>query len=207
MAKFILGLTGGIASGKSAAADRFEALGACVVDTDQIAREVVQPGQPALSKIATHFGEAVLHSDGSLNRSTLREIIFNDATERQWLEALLHPLIRQTALKRALSANSDVAVLVVPLLFESGQYNEINASLVIDVPETVQRERTLRRDGVSAEQVEAILSAQIERADRLAHADYVIDNSGCIEQLHQRVDEVYHELMQTRINRNQNHGS
>ena len=207
MAEFILGLTGGIASGKSAAADRLEALGASVIDTDLIAREVVQPGQPALSKIATHFGEAVLHSDGSLNRSTLREIIFNDATERQWLEALLHPLIRQTALKRAQSANSDVAVLVVPLLFESGQYNEINASLVIDVPETVQRERTLRRDGVSAEQVEAILSAQIERADRLAHADYVIDNSGCIEQLHQRVDEVYHELMQTRINRNQNHES
>lgn len=204
MSKFILGLTGGIASGKSAAAKRFEVLGAAVIDTDQIARDVVQPGQPALETIMAHFGSSILKSDASLNRAVLREIIFNNPNERLWLEALLHPIIRETALNSAHQANNDLAVLVVPLLFESGHYKEIQASVVIDVPETVQRERTLSRDGVSAEQIEAILSAQMSRHDRLNNADYVIDNTGTLEQLNHRVDELFLTVTR-RIEKELNH--
>ncbi|NRQ01023.1 dephospho-CoA kinase [Marinobacterium sp. xm-d-530] len=194
MPPFILGLTGGIASGKTAAADRLESLGATLVDTDLISREVVEPGQPALTQIEQHFGPEVIQDDGQLNRAALRERVFKDPNERQWLEALLHPLIRQRTLERALNAETPIAVVVVPLLFESGQYQEIDASLVIDVPVEVQRQRTLSRDGVSEAQVDSILAAQMDRQSRIDRADYVISNTGTLDELYSQVDALYHQL-------------
>ncbi|NRP35549.1 Dephospho-CoA kinase [Marinobacterium sp. xm-d-579] len=194
MPPFILGLTGGIASGKTAAADRLESLGATLVDTDLISREVVEPGQPALTQIEQHFGPEVIQDDGQLNRAALRERVFKDPNERQWLEALLHPLIRQRTLERALNADTPIAVVVVPLLFESGHYQEIDASLVIDVPVEVQRQRTLSRDGVSEAQVDSILAAQMDRQSRIDRADYVISNTGTLDELYSQVDALYHQL-------------
>ena len=195
MPPFILGLTGGIASGKTAAADRLESLGATLVDTDLISREVVEPGQPALTQIEQHFGPEVIQDDGYLNRAALRERVFQDPNERQWLEALLHPLIRQTTIDRALNAQTPLAVVVVPLLFESGHYGEIDASLVIDVPVEIQRPRTLSRDGVSEAQIDSILAAQFDRQSRLDRADYVISNTGTLDELYSQVDALYHQLI------------
>ena len=195
MPPFILGLTGGIASGKTAAADRLESLGATLVDTDLISREVVEPGQPALTQIEQHFGPDVIQGDGGLNRGALREKVFQDSKERQWLEELLHPLIRQTAIDRALSASTPIVVVVVPLLFESGHYQEIDATLVIDVPVELQRQRTLNRDGVSDTQVDSILAAQMDRQSRLNRADYVISNAGTLDELYSQVDALYHQLI------------
>jgi dephospho-CoA kinase len=195
MPPFILGLTGGIASGKTAAADRLESLGATLVDTDLISCEVVEPGQPALTQIEQHFGPDVIQGDGGLNRGALREKVFQDSKERQWLEELLHPLIRQTAIDRALSASTPIVVVVVPLLFESGHYQEIDASLVIDVPVELQRQRTLNRDGVSDTQVDSILAAQMDRQSRLNRADYVISNAGTLDELYSQVDALYHQLI------------
>lgn len=195
MTPFVLGLTGGIASGKTAAADRLASLGATLVDTDLISREVVEPGQPALTQIEQHFGSEVIQQDGYLNRAVLREKVFQDPAERQWLEALLHPLIRQTAIDRAQNAETPIAVVVVPLLFESGHYQEIDASLVIDVPVELQRQRTLSRDGVSETQVDSILAAQMDRQSRIDRADYVISNAGTLDELYSQVDALYYQLM------------
>ena len=195
MTPFVLGLTGGIASGKTAAADRLASLGATLVDTDLISREVVEPGQLALTQIEQHFGPEVIQQDGYLNRAVLREKVFQDPAERQWLEALLHPLIRQTAIDRAQNAETPIAVVVVPLLFESGHYQEINASLVIDVPVELQRQRTLSRDGVSETQVDSILAAQMDRQSRIDRADYVISNAGTLDELYSQVDALYYQLM------------
>jgi dephospho-CoA kinase len=195
MPPFILGLTGGIASGKTAAADRLESLGATLVDTDLISREVVEPGQLALTQIEQHFGADVIQDDGHLNRAVLRERVFQDPSERRWLETLLHPLIRQTAIDRAMNAKTAIAVVVVPLLFEIGHYQEIDASLVIDVPVELQRKRTLNRDGVSEAQVDSILAAQMDRQSRIERADYVISNTGTLDELYSQVDALYHQLI------------
>lgn len=196
MTKRLIGLTGGIASGKSAVAQRFEQLGADVIDTDVIAREVVEPGQPALLDISEHFGSDVLQADGRLNRAVLREKVFANANERIWLEALLHPLIRQTVLMRAEESCNKLVILVVPLLFETGQYQQIDMSLVVDVDTQTQRRRVQARDGVSAKQVEQVLAAQLTREERLNRADRVIDNTGSLEQLYAQVDSLYAELIE-----------
>jgi dephospho-CoA kinase len=195
VAKRLIGLTGGIASGKSAVADRLGELGAELIDTDQISREVVAPGQPALVEIAKHFGPEVIAEDGSLNRAVVREKVFANPDERQWLEELLHPLIRETAMERAQTSTASLAVLVVPLLFESGQYKQTDLNIVVDVSEDTQRQRVLARDGVTAEQVEQILKAQMSRAARLEKADRVIDNTGTLEQLYAQVDALFVELI------------
>ena len=173
-----LGLTGGIGSGKSAAAEHFAQLGITCVDADQAARWVVEPGRPALAEIAGHFSPAVLQPDGSLDRAALRAAIFADPAERRWLEALLHPLIRQE-------------ILVAPLLFESGQRALVRRGLVIDAPEALQLERAMRRDGVEEAQVRAILAAQLPRAERLAKADDVICNDGDLAALHAEVERLH----------------
>lgn len=198
MAKRLIGLTGGIASGKSAVAERLAQLGAEIIDTDIISREVVAPGQPALLDIAEHFGASAINEDGALNRAYIRERVFADSAERQWLEQLLHPLIRQTAWERAAESTAPLAVLVVPLLFESGQYQQTDLNLVIDVPIDLQRQRVLERDGVDEAQVEQILNAQMDRKTRLEKADRVIDNSGSLEALYQQVDALYSELTANR---------
>ena len=194
MAKRLIGLTGGIASGKSAVATRLEQLGAEVIDTDQIARALVEPGQPALASISAHFGTDLLQADGALDRAALRAKIFANPDERSWLEALLHPLIRQTALARAAQSKKTLVVLVVPLLFETGQYQQTALNIVVDVDINTQRQRVLTRDGVSPEQVDQILAAQMSREMRLQKADRVIDNSGTLEQLFAQVDTLYAEL-------------
>ncbi|PAU72571.1 dephospho-CoA kinase [Vreelandella alkaliphila] len=176
----VIGLTGGIGSGKSTVARAFGEQGIGWVDADDVAREVVAVGEPALAAIAEHFGTDVLNSDGTLNRSALRTIIFEDPAQRQWLESVTHPQVRERLLLHLdrLQAQSPYVLLVSPLLFESGQDKLVNRTLVIDVPESLQLARTLARDGVSESQVRAILAAQLPREERLAKGNDVIDNSG-----------------------------
>lgn len=174
---WILGLTGGIGSGKSAAADAFAALGIETVDADHAARWVVEPGRPALAKIVDRFGEAVLLADGQLNRAALREHIFADPEQRQWLEGLLHPLIRTEITQFLDAAQSPYAILVSPLLIESGQHHIVQRVLVVDVPTEVQMARALQRDQVSETQLRAIMQAQLQRDERLKYAHDVLCNA------------------------------
>lgn len=176
MAPWILGLTGGIGSGKSAAASHFSALGVHLVDADEAARWVVEPGRPALAQIREHFGEDVLLADGTLDRSALRQKVFQDAEQRRWLEALLHPLIRQEIQQYLSQARSSYAILVSPLLIESGQYRNTQRVLVIDAPLELQLQRTMQRDQTDEAQVRAILKVQADREERLRHADDVLLN-------------------------------
>lgn len=176
----IIGVTGGIASGKSTVALAFAALGIPWVDADDVAREVVEPGEPALAEIVARFGEQVLHSDGRLNRRALREIVFAEPAERRWLEGVTHPRIRQRLiahLERMQTEGAPYVLLVSPLLFESGQSQLVDRCLVVDVPESLQIARTAARDEVGEAQARAIIAAQMSRSERLARADDIIDNS------------------------------
>ncbi|MGN7743221.1 dephospho-CoA kinase [Pseudomonas sp. 22526] len=189
---WILGLTGGIGSGKSAAAQHFIDLGIHVVDADHAARWVVEPGRPALARIAEHFGDSVLQADGQLDRAALRKLIFEVPQQRLWLEALLHPLIADEIAAHLARAESPYAILVSPLLIESGQYAMTQRILVIDVPQQLQIERTLQRDRISEQQVQAILKAQATREDRLSHADDVLVNDRDLAWLHSEVERLHH---------------
>ncbi|WP_163574679.1 dephospho-CoA kinase [Halomonas faecis] len=199
----IIGLTGGIASGKSTVARAFERLGIPWVDADDVAREVVEPGEPALTEIAARFGQRVLNADGSLNRRALREIVFADPDERRWLESVTHPRIRHrlaAKLERLQAGGAPYVLLVSPLLFESGQHEMVERCLVIDVPEAVQVARTAARDDVDEAQARAIVAAQMPRQERLAHADDVIDNGSdeaALTAQVQRLDETYRRLSST----------
>ena len=173
---YVVAITGGIGSGKTTVADRFAALGIDVVDADVIAREVVEPGTPALAAIAAHFGQDLLSPDGRLDRRRLRELIFSNPAAKSWLNALLHPLIRSEMQRQCAAASSPYCLLVVPLLVENRLTGLANRVLVIDVDEATQIERTCRRDGVSREQAQARLASQASRAERLAMADDVLDN-------------------------------
>jgi len=189
---WVLGLTGGIGSGKSAAAERFAAHGIHMVDADQAARWVVEPGRPALKQLAEHFGSEILQADGSLDRGALRKKIFEDPEQRRWVEALLHPLIAQEITDNLAKATSPYAVFVSPLMVESGQYKRTDRLLVIDAPVELQRARTLARDTTTAEQVEAILKAQATREQRLALANDVLLNDRDLAWLHAEVDRLHH---------------
>lgn len=189
---WILGLTGGIGSGKSAAAQCFIDLGVHLVDADNAARWVVEPGRPALAQIAEHFGAGVLQADGTLNRSALRELIFKDPQQRVWLEGLLHPLIREEIRQYLAHAESAYAILVSPLLLETSQHQMVQRVLVIDVPESVQIERTVLRDRTNEEQVRAILKAQASREERLRRADDVILNDRDPAWLKSEVERLHH---------------
>ena len=189
---WILGLTGGIGSGKSAAAQCFVDLGVHLVDADNAARWVVEPGRPALAQIAEHFGEGVLQADGTLNRGALRELIFNDPQQRVWLEGLLHPLIREEIRQYLARAESPYAILVSPLLLETTQHQMVQRVLVIDVPEAVQIERTVLRDKTNEAQVRAILKAQASREERLGRADDVIVNDRDPIWLRSEVERLHH---------------
>lgn len=189
---WILGLTGGIGSGKSAAAQHFIDLGIHVVDADHAARWVVEPGRPALEQIARHFGDGVLQADGQLDRAALRQLIFEDPQQRRWLETLLHPLIAEEIASHLARAQSPYAILVSPLLVESGQAQMTQRILVIDAPQQLQIERTLLRDQVSEQQVQAILQAQASREERLRHADDVLVNDRDRAWLHSEVERLHH---------------
>ncbi|WP_095109486.1 dephospho-CoA kinase [Pseudomonas sp. Irchel 3E20] len=189
---WVLGLTGGIGSGKSAAAQRFIELGVHVVDADHASRWVVEPGRPALAQIAEHFGPGVLQADGQLDRGALRALIFQEPQERRWLEALLHPLIAREIADNLASATSPYAILVSPLLIEAGQRAITQRVLVVDAPQPLQIARTLLRDQTSEEQVQAILKAQASREERLRHADDVLVNDRDLAWLHSEVERLHH---------------
>jgi len=195
---WVLGLTGGIGSGKSAAAERFAELGVHVVDADQVARSVVEPGGAALAQIVDRFGVPILASSGELNRAALRERIFTSVEDRRWLERLLHPLIRQEIWASLSRAESPYAVLVSPLLVESRQHEQVDRVLVVDVPEDLQLQRVLARDQVSEDQVRAILAAQARRDDRLRHANDVLVNDRDLSWLRQEVDRLHDRYLQLR---------
>ncbi|QXC08240.1 dephospho-CoA kinase [Aeromonas sp. FDAARGOS 1408] len=185
---YVVAITGGIGSGKTTVANQFAELGIEVVDADIIAREVVEPGTPALAAIAAHFGANVIAPDGRLDRRQLRERVFTNPQVKGWLNALLHPLIRSEMQRQCAAARSPYCLLVVPLLVENRLTALANRVLVIDVDEATQIERTCRRDGVSREQAEAILAAQASRTERLAAADDVLDNqNGTPEAIKSRI--------------------
>ncbi|TVQ38520.1 MAG: dephospho-CoA kinase [Wenzhouxiangella sp.] len=191
----LVALTGGIASGKTAVSDRLAALGAQVIDTDLIARKVVEPGQPGLAAILEAFGKEVIRDDGRLDRAELRARIFEDAASRQRLENLLHPLIKARVEQDiATSTDSPYIVLVVPLLVETGLFTDADRIVVVDVPEATQLERLTRRDGGDERQARAILAAQASRRQRLDKATDVIDNSGSLAELQAQVDSLHERL-------------
>lgn len=173
-----IGLTGGIASGKTLVSRLFAALGVPVIDTDELAREVVAPGSEGLAAVRARFGDAVLATDGTIDRRALRARVFSDPDARRELEAITHPRIRALVEARSAMAGGAYQILVIPLLVESGRRTTVDRVLVVDCPESLQLERLLRRDGGSREQAEAILAAQATRAQRLAVADDVIVNTG-----------------------------
>jgi dephospho-CoA kinase len=173
---YVVAITGGIGSGKTTIANQFAELGIDVVDADVIAREVVEPGSPALAAITDHFGPDVITPDGQLDRRRLRERVFSDPSAKTWLNALLHPLIRNEMQRQCAAARSPYCLLVVPLLVENKLTGLANRVLVVDVDEAIQIERTCRRDGVTTEQAKAIIAAQASRSERLAAADDVIEN-------------------------------
>jgi dephospho-CoA kinase len=185
----VIGLTGGVGSGKSSAAARFAALGAPVIDTDVIARELVVPGAPALDAIVARFGADLLDARGALRRDRLRERVFGDAAARRDLEDLLHPRIRATSLQRIAALRVPYCVWVIPLLVETGARQDLDRVLLIDCPEALQRQRVRERDGLDEEAVERIMAAQATRAQRQAIADDIILNDGTPEALRRAVDE------------------
>jgi dephospho-CoA kinase len=196
----VVGLTGGIGSGKTAVSDRFSNLGINVVDADIAARTVVSKGRPALKAIAERFGSQVILNDddplaGELDRPALRNIIFNDPAERKWLEQLTHPLIREEILHGIQSTQSAYCILASPLLIESGQALLCQRILVVDVPESLQLSRTMSRDKNSEAQVKAIIAAQASRTERLGHADDVICNDQSLSELDIQVNKLHQQYL------------
>ncbi|SES97657.1 MULTISPECIES: dephospho-CoA kinase [Marinobacter] len=193
----VIGLTGGIGSGKSTVAKMFGALGVHWVDADIVAREVVEPGSPALARIAEHFGDHILQPDGNLDRAALRTIVFRDANEREWLEALLHPTIRDELARQLQPDHYDLpyVLLVSPLLLETDQHTLATSAIVVDVPVETQIDRTMSRDDNDREQVERIIAAQMPREHRLSRADYVIRNDQPLAEVEKQVQELHKQLL------------
>ncbi len=197
MSNYVVGLTGGIGSGKTAASDFLASLGIDIVDADVVAREVVEPGSPCLAAIAEHFGERVIDAQGQLNRRALRNIVFNDDRAKEWLNQLLHPAIRARLLAQLQQANSPYVVLVAPLLLENQLQRYCDRVLVIDVPEALQLERTMQRDNSEQQQVEAIMASQLTREQRLQRADDIVHNDADLTHLQQQLtalDKRYRQL-------------
>ena len=188
---FRIALTGGIASGKSTVANLFAELGIPLIDTDVIAREVVEPGQATLAAVVTAFGPDVLDAEGRLDRRRMRERIFSDPAARQRLEAILHPAIRAEMERQSRHAGGPYQVLVIPLLTEGGRRDHVDRVLLVDVPEALQVERLMMRDGVTHEQARASLNAQATRAARLAVADDIVRNTGRVDDLRAAVADLH----------------
>ncbi len=177
MTQFIVGLTGGIGSGKTTVANMFADLGIDIIDADLIARQVVQAKSTALSAIAQHFGAEYIKRNGELNRALLRTKIFSNQDDKLWLNNLLHPLIRQTLLAEITASQSPYCLLVAPLLLENELDKLVNTVVVVDIPQELQLSRTLARDTSSKDEIQAIINSQISRDKRLSAADHIIDNS------------------------------
>jgi dephospho-CoA kinase len=194
---FVVGLTGGIGSGKSAAAAEFERLGADVVDTDAIAHELTARGGRALPEIERIFGAALIGEGGALDRGRMRSLVFADPAAKKALEALLHPMIRDESQRRVAASRGPYVVHVVPLLIESADYrSRVDRVLVVDAPEELQLERVRARSGLAEAEVRAIIAAQAARAERLAAADDVIENRGTIDALRQQVAALHHRYLE-----------
>ena len=174
----IIGLTGGIGSGKTTVANFFIELGIDIVDADIVAREVVEPNSKGLSAIIEHFGSAILADDGTLNRAELRTRIFSNEADKQWLNQLLHPLIREQIFAQLGQTKSPYKLLIAPLLIENGLHEKVDRVLVVDIPKEQQLARTLKRDNSSTAIIENIINSQVTREQRLTHADDIVDNSG-----------------------------
>ena len=187
----MIGLTGGIGSGKTAAGTVFSQLGVPVIDADEIAHALVAPGEPALGEIAGTFGADIIRHDGELDRDALRQRVFADSTERQRLEAILHPRIRRQIQTRIDDANYPYCIVVIPLLLETRQSDLVDRVLVIDIPKDIQISRVASRDRLPMDEILAIIDAQAARTTRLAAADDVIDNTGGLDALESRVHELH----------------
>ncbi|MCL1091684.1 dephospho-CoA kinase [Shewanella profunda] len=196
MSKFVVGLTGGIGSGKTTVANLFAAEGISLIDADIVAREVVAKGSKGLKAIVEHFGTEMLAPEGDLDRAKLRERIFNQSAEREWLNQLLHPMIRQEMLEQVKNANSPYVIMVVPLLFENGLDRLVNRTLVVDISPELQIARTVSRDQVDATQVNNIINSQCSRSEKLARADDIIDNQGEISALKREVLALHQRYLQ-----------
>lgn len=192
---FVLGITGGIGSGKTAVTREFENLGINVIDADIAARTVVAIGSKGLKQIQQHFGDEILLSDGNLNRAKLREIIFQNTNEKKWLEQLTHPLIREEIIQGLQNSSSPYTILVSPLLIESGQFKLVDRVLVVDVPVELQLQRTCERDNNPQAQVEAIIASQLDRDKRLSYADDIITNNQTLEHLAQQVAQLNQQYL------------
>jgi len=191
----VIGLTGGIGCGKSAVTDLFTRLGVPVIDADETARQVVEPGTPALRQISERFGKQVILVDGRLDRRRLRHIVFSDPQARRDLEGILHPLIRQQMRQHLETLQTPYAVLSIPLLLETGQADTVDRVLVVDCPEALQIERVCRRDDIDPAQARDILTAQVSRQQRLQAADDLIDNSGTLERLIPQVEALHRKYL------------
>lgn len=201
---YVIALTGGIGSGKSEAAKQFARLGVPIVDTDAIAHSLTAVGEPTLAKIAHDFGTGFLNTDDSLNRAKLRTHIFNNPAERQKLEAILHPAIRERAIRQLADNENqlhpDYQILVVPLLFESNSYKPIvQKTLAIDCDESTQIKRTMARSQLTESDVKAMMQTQVSRATRLERADEIIENSGSVEELAEKVNKIHKKFIKTCI--------
>ncbi len=192
-----VGITGGIGSGKTALTDWLSEKGIVIVDADLASRVIVATGQPALAEIAETFGQEYIQQDGQLNRAALRALVFTDDGKRQQLEAITHPRIREELARQMEAADSAYVVLSSPLLLESGQSSMVDLSVVVDVPEITQIERTMARDNNARQLVEGIMAAQLDRDTRISRADIVINNSGSLDELYQR-GEVLHQTLLAR---------
>ena len=193
--QYVVGITGGIGSGKSAVTDYLETKGITVVDADKVARVVVESGTSGLAAIAEHFGSDILLPDGSLDRAALRKVVFDNADERKVLEGITHPRIREEIARQLSEATSPYVVLASPLLLESGQNSFANYVVVVDVPESVQLSRTMARDDNSEQLVKSIMAAQLDRETRLSRADTSISNDGSLDELYPRVDDLHDDLL------------
>ncbi len=192
---YIVGLTGGIGSGKSTIADAFRQLDIDVVDADQASRKVVEPGMPALNIIADRFGAEMIHQDGTLHRAAMRKLIFSQPAEKDWLENLLHPLIAEWIVDQLQLAESAYVMLESPLLLETDQHQLVNTLLLIDLPEDLQLARTSERDSDSKQQIQAIIDSQMSRNEKLRRASFVFDNSLALDSLKPRVASLHETFM------------
>ena len=195
MNTFIVGLTGGIGSGKTTVSDLFNVLGITIVDADVIAREVVALGSEGLTAIVKRFGDTILDAQGHLDRAKLRTIVFSQEREKQWLNGLLHPLIREQMVAQCRAATSPYVILSVPLLIENNLQTMVNRTLVVDVSRESQIQRTANRDGVGVEQIESILASQCDRERRLQAADDVISNEGDVSSLNEQVADLHEKYL------------
>jgi len=195
MRPLIVGLTGGIGSGKSTISHEFSHLGVPILDTDQIARDVVAIGQPALHELTEHFGPTILNSDGSLNRSTLRKIIFREPQQKRFVEELLHPLILEQTMQQVENIDSAYVIVEIPLLIEANWQPFVDQILVVDLPEDLQIERLLSRKELSRSDIQQIINSQLPRMKKREYADQLIDNSKTSSELTQRVFELHQQYL------------